>query len=153
MSIRPTAKGIFTLDPQAQHHFMVATVTGVAPFVSMLRSFLYQGWQGHRFCLLQGASYRDELTYYSEMARLAAQYPDHVTYVPTVSRPQEARNTGWKGAKGRVNLIVEEYLEKFNPPQEDTVVYTCGHPGMIADVKAKVVPQGWRYKEERFWKQ
>jgi NAD(P)H-flavin reductase len=32
------------------------------------------------------------------------------------------------------------------------VVYTCGHPGMIADVKAKVVPQGWRYKEERFWK-
>ena len=153
MSIRPGAKGIFTLDPQAQHHFMVATVTGVAPFVSMLRSFLYQSWQSHRFYLLQGASYRDELTYYSEMARLAAQHPDHVTYVPTVSRPQEARNTGWKGAKGRVNLIVEEYLEKFHPHQEDTVVYTCGHPGMIADVKAKVVPQGWRYKEERFWKQ
>lgn len=153
MSIRPGAKGIFTLDPQAQHHFMVATVTGVAPFVSMLRGFLYQGWQGHRFYLLQGASYQDELTYCDELCRLAAQHPDNIKYVPSVSRPQEARNAGWQGAKGRVNLIVEEYLTMFQPPQEDTVVYTCGHPGMISDVKAKVVPQGWRYKEERFWKQ
>jgi ferredoxin-NADP reductase len=152
MSIRPGAKGIFTLDPQAHHHFMVATVTGVAPSVSMVRSFLYQGWQGHRFYLLQGASYQDELTYYQELAGLATQHPDNVKYVPSVSRPQEPRNAGWQGAKGRVNLIVEEYLEKFQMPQEDTVVYTCGHPGMIADVKAKVVPQGWRYKEERFWK-
>ena len=152
MSIRPRAKGIFTLDKKAHHHFMAATVTGVAPFVSMIRSHLYNGGQDHRFYVLLGASYQDELVYDRELHHLAKKHPDCVQFVPTVSRPDDARNAGWSGAKGRVNLIAEEYLERFNPPQDDTVVYTCGHPGMIADLKSKIPPKGWKFKEERFWK-
>ena len=34
MSIRPRARGIFTLGQKYQHHYMLATVTGVAPYVS-----------------------------------------------------------------------------------------------------------------------
>ncbi len=100
-----------------------------------------------------GASYQDELTYDGELATLARKRPETVSFVPTVSRPGEARNSGWTGAKGRVNLIAEEYLEKFNPPQHDTMVYACGHPGMIADLKAKIPPKGWKFKGERFWKE
>jgi len=33
------------------------------------------------------------------------------------------------------------------------VIYACGHPGMISDVKDIVVPKGWMFKEERFWKE
>ncbi|MBI2855280.1 MAG: ferredoxin--NADP reductase, partial [Chloroflexi bacterium] len=62
-------------------------------------------------------------------------------------------NRGWKGTTGRVNLIVEECLEDFGLSKEDTLVYACGHPGMIEDVKARLVPKGFRVKEERFWKQ
>ena len=40
ISIRPRPKGIFLLDRKVHNHFMLATVTGVAPFVSMLRSQL-----------------------------------------------------------------------------------------------------------------
>ena len=152
MSIRPRAKGIFTLDQRAHHHFMVATVTGVAPFISMIRSYFHHGGQDHQFYLLLGASYQDELVYDLEFNRLAKKRPGCVQFVPTVSRPDEARNAGWRGAKGRVNLIAEEYLEKFNSPQDDTTVYTCGHPGMIADLKTKIPPKGWKFKEERFWK-
>lgn len=152
MSIRPRAKGIFTLDQRTHHHFMVATVTGVAPFVSMIRSYLHSGGQDHRFYVLLGASYQDELVYHLELHRLAHDHPDCVQFVPTVSRPDDARNAGWRGAMGRVNLIAEECLEKFNPPQDDTTVYTCGHPGMIADLKGKIPPKGWKFKEERFWK-
>ena len=86
------------------------------------------------------------------MNRLAKKRPTCVHFVPTVSRPDEARNARWRGAKGRVNAIAEEYLEKFNPPQDDTMVYTCGHPGMIADLKSKIPSKGWKFKEERFWK-
>ncbi len=153
MSIRPRAKGIFTLNEKVHHHFMLATVTGVAPYVSIIREYLHQERQGHRFYVLLGASYQDELTYDRELSELAAAHPDCIEFVPTVSRPDEARNAEWSGAKGRVNAITEEYLEKFAPPIDDTLVYACGHPGMINDVKEKVVPQGWRYKEERFWKQ
>lgn len=152
LSIRPRAKGIFLLDQKVHHHFMVATVTGVAPFVSMIRSYLHEGREGHRFYVLLGASYADELTYDKELSEMAAQHPYDIKFVPTVSRPDEKRNAGWKGAKGRVNNIAEDYLDTFELPMDDTRVYTCGHPGMIEDVKAKIPPKGWKFIEERFWK-
>ena len=152
MSIRPRAKGLFTMDRRVHHHFMVATVTGVAPSISIIRTYVNQGVTDHTFYVLLGASYWDELTYDKELAELAAKHQDYIHFVPTISRPNEERNAGWEGARGRVNNIVEEYLEKFNPPQDDTLIYACGHPGMIEDVKVKVTPEGRMFKEERFWK-
>ena len=153
MSIRPRAKGIFTMDQKAHHHFMMSTVTGVSPSVSMVRDYLHNHGEGHTFYILLGASYCDELTYDKEFIELAEKHPDVVKFVPTVSRPGDPRNNGWEGPCGRVNVIAEEYLEKFRLPQEDTLVYACGHPGMIEDMKAKLPPKGWRFKEERFWKE
>lgn len=153
ISIRPRPKGIFLLDRKVHHHFMLATVTGVAPFVSMIRSYLHEVQKGHKFYVLLGASYADELTYDGEFSQLSAQHPYDITFVPTVSRPDEERNGGWKGAKGRVNTIAGKYLDTFELPMDDTRVYTCGHPGMIEDVKAKIPPKGWKFTEERFWKE
>ena len=153
ISIRPRAKGLFTMNQRVHHHFQVSTVTGIAPTISMLRNCLLEGGQGHMFYVLLGASYQDELTYDKELVDLAAKHPQLIEFVPTVSRPNEERNAGWRGAKGRVNAIVEKYLDKFNPPQDDTMIYACGHPGMIEDVKARITPKGWMFKEERFWKQ
>ena len=153
MSVRPRAKGIFTMDQKAHHHFMLSTVTGVSPSVSMIRDHLHNNREGHVFYVLLGASYIDELTYDSELAQLAANQPDVVKFVPTVSRPGDAKNQGWEGASGRVNAIAEEYLDRFNLPKDDTLVYACGHPGMIEEMKEKLPPLGWRFKEERFWKE
>ena len=68
-------------------------------------------------------------------------------------RPQEEKNDGWTGETGRVNLIVEEYLDRFGLSSESTLVYACGHPEMIEDVKERVTPKGFKVTEERFWKQ
>ena len=157
MSIRPRAKGIFTQDKKMHHHFMLSTVTGVAPTMSMVRQYLYDGGAegdtGKRvFYIMYGASYVDELTYDLEFAELAAKHSDVVKFVPTISRPTEARNSSWTGITGRVNTIAEEYLEKFDLPKDDTKVYACGHPGMIEEMKEKLPPQGWDFIEERFWK-
>ena len=153
MSIRPRAKGIFTMDQKAHHHFMLSTVTGVSPSVSMVRDYLHNHGEGHTFYVLLGASYCDELTYDKEFIELAEKHPGVVKFVPTVSRPDDPRNEGWDGPSGRVNVIAEEYLEKFQLPMDDTLVYACGHPGMIEDMKGKLPPKGWRFKEERFWKE
>ena len=32
------------------------------------------------------------------------------------------------------------------------MIYACGHPGMIEDVKEKVTVDGYEFLEERFWK-
>jgi ferredoxin-NADP reductase len=153
MSVRPIPKGLFVMKDNFHHHFMLSTVTGVAPSVSMVRQYLHDQREGHVFYVLLGASYSDELTYDEELASLAAQYPDSVKFVPAVSRPYEARNQGWTGAKGRVNSIFEEYLDRFGAPKDDTMVYACGHPGMIADAKEKSAAAGWNFIEERFWKE
>jgi len=153
MSVRPLAKGLFTMDQNVHHHFMLSTVTGVAPSVSMVRSYLHEGGDGHVFYVLLGASYWDELTSDTEFYRLAEEHPNSVKFIPTVSRPKEERNAAWEGCKGRVNAVAEEYLTKFQLPKDDTMVYACGHPGMIEEMKEKLPQQGWKFKEERFWKE
>lgn len=156
MSVRPRAKGIFVQDKKAHHHFMISTVTGLAPSISMARQYLIDMENGVEqekqvFYILYGASFVDELTYDVELNGLAEKYPDIVKFVPTISRPADARNADWKGVTGRVNNIAEEYLAKFNLPKDDTKVYACGHPGMIEDMKEKLPGQGWNFIEERFW--
>ncbi len=153
MSIRPRPKGIFTLNENVHHHLMMATVTGVGPYLSIIREYLHQGGEGHHFYVLFGASYRDELTYDAELKKLSEDHPECVKFVATVSRPYESENFGWEGEEGRVNNLVQKYLAEFDLPIDDTMVYTCGHPGMIADVKEQVTALGWQFKEERFWKE
>ena len=153
MTIRPRCKGIFTLDEKYNSHLMIATVTGVAPFVSILRSYFHREGQGHRFYVLEGASYLDEFVYDKEFEEMEASHSDTVRFIPTVSRLNESRNGGWTGASGRANEIVDEQIEKLGLEPSSTLVYACGHPGMIEDVKERLVPKGFKVKEERFWKQ
>jgi ferredoxin--NADP+ reductase len=168
--MRPRAKGRFTLRTQATHHVMVSTVTGIAPFVSMIRQAVHDltatpikgrslespaslSLDGSmRLFVMHGASYRDELVYDSELKTLSAQYPALIDYVASVSRPADPRNAGWHGPTGRINLLVEESLAKWALPKERTVIYVCGNPGMIADVKTRVMPQGWSIAEEQYWR-
>ena len=153
VTIRPRAKGIFTFKPTFPNQLLVSTVTGVVPYISFLRDYLHRGLEGHHFYLLQGASYQDEFTYRDELEGLAGRHPNMLTYVPTVSRPADAPNSGWQGETGRVNTIVERCAERFGLAPEDTLVYACGHPGMIEDVKERMIPRGFKVEEERFWKQ
>ena len=51
-----------------------------------------------------------------------------------------------------MNAIVEKYVERFAVTPENTIIYACGHPGMIEDVKAQFLPSGFTVEEERFWK-
>ena len=152
VTFRPRAKGIFTLDERYSHHLMVSTVTGVVPYVSILRSYLHDLRSGHKFYVLQGASYADEFTYDKELQEMVQVHPDFIAYVPTVSRPREERNHGWKGEAGRVNTLLEKYVERFGLHREDTLVYACGHPGMIEDVKVRGAALDFPVQEERFWK-
>jgi ferredoxin--NADP+ reductase len=95
----------------------------------------------------------EEFTYQEELEALAASHPDTVVYVPTVSRPTDVKNAAWTGVKGRVNTLVEEYVDRYGLNSDSTLVYACGHPGMIEDVNERLNPRGFKVKEERYWKQ
>ena len=104
------------------------------------------------FYILHGASYADEFTYDTELQEMAQAHPDFITYIPTVSRPEEARNRAWIGETGRVHTLLEKNLAIHGLDPETTLIYACGHPGMIEEVQAQANGLGFTVKQERFWK-
>jgi ferredoxin/flavodoxin---NADP+ reductase len=159
VTMRPRAKGLFTFRGTVTNHVMVATVTGVAPYVSMVRQFLHDqahwvdGMTSFRFfIIMEAASHRDEFVYDKELRRVSDEHPESIEFVCSVSRPNAERNAGWTGLTRRINLLVEECLERWKLPINDTMVYLCGNSGMIDDAKERLIPKGWAVVDERFWR-
>lgn len=144
------ARGGLRFDERYPNHLMVATVTGINPFVSILRDYVHKGSQGHHFHVMHGASYQNEHGYREELAAMASAHPDLITYTPTVSRPNEAANQGWTGETGRVNTLVAEYLSSAGLTVDNTLVYACGHSGMIDAVTSEVEKSDFRLKTENY---
>jgi len=157
VTLRSRAKGKFTLDPGSRKHLMVATVTGIAPYISIVRTY----WEDLKknaapdieITILQGASrswefgYRDELEGITKVA-------GWLRYVPTVSRPWE--DPAWTGETGRVETTIEKYLDAFGLSPSDTTAYLCGHPGMIKNGKEILAIRGFpadKVREEQYWVQ
>ena len=152
VTMRLRAKGIFVLKPEFKNHVMVGTVTGVAPYVSMMRKHLKESESSDKnFIILEGASYLDEFGYDEELM-LLDKSNNNVTFEASVSRPDEERNDSWTGYKGRVNNILLDRLDEWGLNPSETIVYACGHPGMIEDVKEKLEKTDYTFLEERFWK-
>ena len=76
----------------------------------------------------------------------------NITFEASISRPEEERNKGWNSFKGRVNNILEERLDTWGLNPSETMVYACGHPGMIEDVRERLENTDYSFLEERFWK-
>jgi ferredoxin/flavodoxin---NADP+ reductase len=145
------ARGRFTMDDSLPQHVMVATGAGIAPFVSMLRAHLAAAEQRHRFHVFHGVSYRDEFGYDHELDRMATTHPQWMTYVPTVSRPEEPRNAAWTGATGRVHTLIEPYFQQTRLSSETTILYACGNANIIRAVQQQFAPRGFTVHTERFW--
>jgi ferredoxin--NADP+ reductase len=156
--VRRAAKGVFLLDRASgrKKHFMLATVTGVAPYVSMARTLAAgeeagEPVQGHELFIVEGASRSWELGYDAEMAALEKRF-GWLHFLPTVSRPWE--DEGWTGERGRVDDVVRQYLDRFGCGCGETTAYLCGHPGMIEAGKGILRRAGFpddAVEEEKFW--
>jgi len=157
--MRKIPKGKFTLDMESgrKHHLLVSTVTGVAPFVSFIRT-LAKEWRegrfdgGHKLYLLNGASRPWEFGYKDELVRFDAELP-WLKYVPTVSRPWD--HSDWPGEIGRADDILRKYADHWELDPTNTTAYLCGHPDMIANSKAILKRRGFldknAVKEEIYW--
>ena len=150
MFCRKIAKGRFTLDIKSgrTNHLLLATVTGLAPFVSYART-LHKDWRSgaspmpgnHRLYCIQGGSRSWEFGYREEMERIAGEVP-WLKYVSTISRPWE--DTNWKGETGRVDDLIRKYVSDWGLSPADTTVYLCGHPNMIENGRGILQRAGWQ---------
>ncbi len=156
------AKGEFTLDlaPPGVDLVMVATGTGVAPFVSMLRTRgASPRWR--RFVLIQGARYARDLGYDTELAALAQQ-DSTVVYVPLATR--EPADGAWSGLRGRVQTALEpgtyRRLVGVDLDPRECHVFLCGNPDMIDETERLLAGRGFKADSnqgrgnlhfERYW--
>ena len=155
--MRPRAKGLFLLDLASErtHHLMLSTVTGVAPFVSMVRTLAHHQAEplpaGLQIVCLQGGSRSDELGYDRELIELASKH-EWLTYVPTISRHWE--DAEWTGERGRVEDIIRKYSDASGMAPGNGIAYLCGHPGMISGGEAIMKRAGFDHKwvrQEEYW--
>lgn len=156
VSVRKSPKGLFVLDRKSGHHkhLLVSTVTGVAPYLSMLRSWVADpDWAPPetRILLIHAGSRPWEFGYADELLELEQKLPQ-VKVVLTVSRYWE--DLDWKGERGRAEDIVRKYADAEGFTPTDTTGYVCGHPGMIENVKGILQRWGFDKKavhEEVYW--
>lgn len=133
--IRRRVVGHFTLDTSSDRHLMMATVTGVAPFISMLRTRHFDNERGiskrDQFLIIHGASCSADLgPYRNELEQLSSE--GWIKYVPTISRPWKEPH--WNGEIGRVEDIVRKHADQLGFSSANSVAYTCGHPQMVENV-------------------
>lgn len=157
--MRKASKGRFTLEtskPGRTKHFLVSTVTGVAPFVSYARAYA-KDWkegkfpEGHQLYLLNGASRSWEFGYHEELEKISKEVP-WLTFVPTVSRPWEDEK--WTGERGRVDDLLRKYTDLWGITSQNSIAYLCGHPEMIEHGKGVLKRIGFEkefLKEEIYW--
>ncbi|MGH9405717.1 MAG: FAD-binding oxidoreductase [Terriglobia bacterium] len=155
--MRRQSRGLFTLNGASgrRQHFLVCTVTGVAPYVSMVRYLARQEESGvpveDELYLLQAASRSWEFAYCDELRAFATRVR-WLRYVPTISRPWE--DPEWKGEVGRADDLVRKYLDSFGISPSTATAYLCGHPQMIDNCKGILKRSGFAkeaIREEIYW--
>jgi ferredoxin--NADP+ reductase len=141
----PKASGIFTLDRVApgKAAVLIATGTGLAPYVSMLRTMLVNE-DKRRFIVLHGARYSWDLGYRGELESLARLRPNF-TYIPSITRPDQ--DPHFQGYSGRIqNLMEQGVIQKESGIELDpdkAEVFLCGNPEMVKIATAMLESKGF----------
>lgn len=144
--LSPKSTGYFTLDgvPQEKNVILVATGTGLAPYMSMTRSEIGDKRHGH-FAVIHGAYHSWDLGYHGELVMLDKMSPVF-TYAPVVSNPED-EPVPWSGPTGFVQDIWKNgTVEKawgFRPAPEHTHVFLCGHPKMVSAMEDILHEEGF----------
>lgn len=160
--------GTFTLERARSFSsiIFVATGTGIAPFISMIRELTQSAPRNVYYTLIQGSRKFEELGYYKELSALASAATLDFLYVPTVSRPG---STDWDSrsvGKGRAGALLrrmlylpyegeaelpaplteKDFRHRFQP--QSTIVMACGSHASVADIKKAALEKRLRFEKE-----
>ncbi len=158
--VKNPANGFFTLDevPQSRDLWMVGTGTGIAPFLSILKT--REPWQKYdNIVLVQGVRTESDLQYRGVVNGFLEKYPGRFRFQPFVSRePVDG------AIQGRIPGALEDgSLEaavdlKLELPHAQVML--CGNPDMVKDavelLKARGLEKNLRRKPghittENYW--
>lgn len=145
------AKGRFQLQDDGRTGLLVASGTGLAPYMSMIDTLRSRG-QARDLVLVHGASYEYDLAWRDELEAIQASGAFPLRYVPSISRPHEAPS--WQGLTGRVETVIPGQLDLHELTPANTTIYLCGNPDMISAVEETALARGFppeQVRKELYW--
>ena len=132
--------------PPAEDLWLVATGTGIAPYLSMLRTAA--PWQRYRrVILVHGVRRAEELVYRHLIEDVMRKSDGRLSYVRFVSR-EEAPGT----LHGRIPAaLADGRLEAAAAPisPERSQFMLCGNPDMLRDMQAALIARGLKKHRRR----
>jgi ferredoxin--NADP+ reductase len=144
--LAPKITGMFTLDqvrPDA-NIVLAATGTGLAPYMSMLRTML-PTLKDRRIAVIHGALHSWDLGYRAELVTMQRLCP-WFSYLPVVADP-EGEPVPWGGQVGYVQEAWDAgAVDKawgFAPAPENTHVLLCGNPLMVEAMLERLGARGF----------
>jgi ferredoxin--NADP+ reductase len=147
--VAPNVAGFLVLSevPQAENLWLIATGTGLGPFLSILRTeALWQRFQ--RVVLVHATRTAAEQTYGTVLGAIAAARGERFRRVAFVSREQApgalAGRTPAAIRDGRLERAAATELSA-----ERSHAMLCGNPQMVTDVTAALVERGMRKHRRR----
>jgi len=149
-SIKVAAKatGLLTVKqiPAAKKLFLLATGTGVGPFLSIIKTT--EVWQQfERIALVHAVRYTEELTYQQTIRSIAEQHTHQFSYIPMVSRePCDYAIAGRIPA-----AILDNKLESRAGGRidSDSHLMLCGNPDMVLDTMNVLTERGLKKHSRR----
>ena len=160
IDVSAKATGGFTLShtPVADCIWLLATGTGLAPYIAMMRED--DLWERYKnVVLVHGVRFATDLAYQNELLEVRARFGERFHSIPVVSRAEVP------GAiSGRITTAIENGSLESQANQalsaSNSVVMMCGNPQMLDDVEALLDARGMvRHKKsapghivvERYW--
>ena len=160
IDVSAKATGGFTLShtPEAETIWLLATGTGLAPYIAMMREKSI--WERHKnVVLVHGVRFATDLAYQEELLQITEQYGSRFHSVPVISRAEVP------GAiSGRITTAIEngslESKAENALSASNSVVMMCGNPQMLDDVESLLKVRGMlKHKKsapghvvvERYW--
>jgi ferredoxin--NADP+ reductase len=147
--LAPTASGLFVLSaiPDAEKLWLLATGTGIAPYLSMLRT--ETPWRRfQKVVLVHSVRHAEERTYGDAVAEIAKGHAEQFRFVSVTSREEAAGSL-----PGRISdTIASGSLEKavgLTLDPKGSQVMICGSPKTIGDIADELKPRGMRRHRRR----
>jgi ferredoxin/flavodoxin---NADP+ reductase len=143
-------QGFFTLQwlPAAEHLWMIATGTGLAPYISWLRS--EATWQRfRRIVVVHGVRRAQDLAYRDELLERASAHDGRLVWLPVVSREPDASGVIHGRVTGALAAGELERAASLALSPAHSHVLLCGNPDMIHDMSAALAERGLARHRQR----
>lgn len=141
IKVATKATGLLTLKqlPPAKKLFLLATGTGIGPFLSIIKT--PEVWkQFERITLVHAVRYMEELTYQQLIRNIAEKHTHQFSYIPMVSR--EACDYAILGRIPAAIMDSKLELRAGGRIDNESHVMLCGNPDMVQDTMNVLLKRG-----------